>query len=154
MDECLSKAFETLILSKSLKIGDANLIQSNMFAENAIASIYDVVRKSKKSRQDILRLLLSKIADSSKRSFDDKFKHTSFLNPANQYEILGKFNATELVADAQTAKDYEAVSKRFAYRYLYCQFLALLVGSLRFEIESEPLYVIHECNRILMLNAE
>ena len=25
---------------------------------------------------------------------------------------------------------------------------------MRFEIESEPLYVIHECNRILMLNAE
>ena len=52
-----------------------------MFAENAIASIYDVVRKSKKSRQDILRLLLGKIADSSKRSFDSKFEHTAFLNP-------------------------------------------------------------------------
>ena len=31
LDECLNKAFETLVLSSTLKIGDASLAQSNMF---------------------------------------------------------------------------------------------------------------------------
>ena len=61
---------------------------------------------------------------------------------------------TSSLVDVKYQSAYGGFAKTYVYRYLYAQFIAMVLGSLRYEWENEVLYVIHIINQQLMLHSE
>ena len=82
IDESLTKAFETTVKNKGIRIGMNAVVEvdepmamgggiegafakeNTVFGENSISKLYELVKKSKKLRNDVLQVLLFRIADS------------------------------------------------------------------------------------------
>jgi hypothetical protein len=153
IDEAMHDVFlSALASSQPPHLGEALQTPCAAFCE-----LYaDVFRRTKGSRESILRKMLQQVFRLQASRFNDVFDD---LLECSEHPAMS-FKKKRLNLSRTSDEDvtgFEAnVLKQMPplqyYQLLYAQFVTSIITALPFQYESEPLLVIYECNRHLSLN--
>jgi hypothetical protein len=121
-----------------------------------ISQLYaDIFRRTKSSREMLIRKLLQQVLRLSESRFQKTFND---LLECSEHPAMASKKRRLVVAEAEKADEglfnQSLLSKLPPLRYyqmLYAQFIAAVLTALPFQYEGEPLLVIYECNRHLSL---
>jgi len=152
LDDALHDAFlAALAGSQPPALGEALQTPFATFCE-----LYaDIFRRTKSTRETLIRKLLLQILRLQSSRFKDFF---SDLLECSEHPAMSfkkrRLNVTTL-EDASSGEFTSSLVSRLPplqyYQLLYAQFVASVLTALPFQYESEPLLVIYECNRHLSL---
>eukprot|EP00392_Amoebophrya_sp_AT5.2_P004906 g4915.t1 len=140
LPECMAYAFQALLRAEAV-FGGQEAISAEHF--KAITEMYVDVRKQKKTRETILKMLLDQIANIYKQEeFEKRFPRFA----CEENPVVGQLT--------DHMPEFQKLEGKGVYRILFVQFVALVLGSLPFHCENEPLFVIHHITRWTTLHAD